>query len=116
MRVRRALTRAARGVPEATKTAAGRCDIKLLVPASAALQRQNSLTRVRDDGALFRNPDSGNRWTDAQIYRNWGHALKRAGVRYRRPYQTHHTYASMMLSSGEHPMWVVIRWDTATGQ
>jgi integrase len=27
-------------------------------------------------------------------------------VRYRNPYQTRHTYASMMLSAGEHPMWV----------
>lgn len=33
-------------------------------------------------------------------------ALKRGGVRYRKPYQTRHTYASMMLSAGEHPMWV----------
>ena len=33
-------------------------------------------------------------------------AVKKAGVRYRRPYQTRHTYASMMLSAGEHPMWV----------
>lgn len=32
--------------------------------------------------------------------------MKKAGVRYRRPYQTRHTYASMMLSAGEHPMWV----------
>src|SRR5690606_30536264 len=36
----------------------------------------------------------------------WTPALKRAKVRYRRPYQTRHTYASMMLSAGEHPMWV----------
>ena len=27
-------------------------------------------------------------------------------MRYRRPYQTRHTYASMMLSAGESPMWV----------
>lgn len=36
----------------------------------------------------------------------WHPAMKKAGVRYRRPYQTRHTYASMMLSAGEHPMWV----------
>ena len=33
-------------------------------------------------------------------------ALKRAGVRYRNPYQTRHTFASMMLTAKEHPMWV----------
>lgn len=32
--------------------------------------------------------------------------MKKARVRYRRPYQTRNTYASMMQSAGEHPMWV----------
>ncbi|GAM51692.1 hypothetical protein [Mycoavidus cysteinexigens] len=32
--------------------------------------------------------------------------MRRSGVRYRHLYQTRHTYASMMLSAGEHPMWV----------
>nr|WP_274597446.1 hypothetical protein [Achromobacter xylosoxidans] len=32
--------------------------------------------------------------------------MKRAKVGYRRPYQMRHTFASMMLSAGEHPMWV----------
>jgi integrase len=36
----------------------------------------------------------------------WVPAMKKAGVRYRRSYQTRHTYASMMLSADEHPMWV----------
>src|SRR5438874_4124793 len=36
----------------------------------------------------------------------WIPALKKAGVRYRKPYQTRHTYASMMLMAGENPMWV----------
>ncbi|WP_316867790.1 site-specific integrase [Ralstonia mannitolilytica] len=27
-------------------------------------------------------------------------------MRYRKPYQTRHTYASMMLSAGEYLMWV----------
>ena len=36
----------------------------------------------------------------------WIPALKRAGVRYRNPYQTRHTFASMMLMAGEHVMWV----------
>jgi integrase len=36
----------------------------------------------------------------------WLPALKKAGVRYRRPYQTRHTYASMMLTAGESPIWL----------
>jgi integrase len=33
-------------------------------------------------------------------------AAPRAGIRYRRPYQTRHTYASMMLTAGESPVWL----------
>ena len=49
-------------------------------------------------------------WTYARGRRRrktmWHPAMKKSAVRYRRPYQTRHTYASMMLSAGEHPMWV----------
>jgi len=50
----------------------------------------------------------GEPWTGDQAIRKtlWAHALKRAGVRYRRPYQTRHTYASMMVSAGEPLAWV----------
>lgn len=43
---------------------------------------------------------------DHQIWRIWQPAIRSTGVRYRRPYQTRQTYASMLLSAGEHPMWV----------
>lgn len=36
----------------------------------------------------------------------WIPALKTAGVRYRYPYQTRHTFASTLLSAGENPVWV----------
>ncbi|MGR6737318.1 hypothetical protein ACU2GK_14570 [Pseudomonas chlororaphis] len=54
------------------------------------------------------NPNSGEPWEESGEIRKviWLPALRKAGVRYRRPYQTRHTYASMMLSAGEHPMWV----------
>lgn len=32
--------------------------------------------------------------------------IEKAGVRYRNPYQTRHTFASMMLSAGENIAWV----------
>jgi len=38
--------------------------------------------------------------------RVWIPALKEAGVRYRNPYQTRHTYASMLLSASENPAWI----------
>ncbi|AZY48824.1 site-specific integrase [Bordetella avium] len=105
--VRKALTRAAKGVPETTKTRSGTREVKLLAPALAALREQKAYTFLAVGGEVFQHPTTGERYAgDHQIYRIWKTALKRAGVRYRRPYQTRHTFASMMLSAGEHPMWV----------
>jgi integrase len=88
---------------EAPKTAAGRREVKLL----AALADQKQFTWLKG-GEVFQNPQTGKRWAGDQPIRKtlWTWALKRGGVRYRKPYQTRHTYASMMLSAGEHPMWV----------
>lgn len=57
---------------------------------------------------VFQNPRLERRWEGDQPIRKtlWKGVLRSAGVRYRNPYQTRHTYASMMLSAGEHPMWV----------
>jgi integrase len=108
--VRKAITRAAKGVPETTKTVAGRREVKLLPPALEALTAQKAHTLLAND-AIFNNPGwrgrGGGRWKgDDQIWEAWGTTLRRAKVRYRNPYQTRHTYASMMLSAGEYPMWV----------
>ncbi|WP_455154104.1 Arm DNA-binding domain-containing protein [Cupriavidus campinensis] len=107
VRVRRALTREAKGEVEFPKTNAGRRDIRLLAPAAAALDAQKPLTFLSElDGPVFET-SAGERFSGShQVWRIWKSALKRAGVRYRNPYQTRHTYASMMLSAGEHPMWV----------
>jgi integrase len=106
VRVTRALTQQSTE-PEGTKTAAGRREIKLLQPAMEALKAQKQHTWLRG-AEVFQNPQSSLRWTGDQAIRKtlWTWALKRGGVRYRKPYQTRHTYASMMLSAGEHPMWV----------
>lgn len=106
VRVSRALTQHA-DVAESTKTAAGRREVKLLMGAIEALNAQKAHTFLAG-AEVFQNPQTLARWAGDQPIRKtlWQHALKRAGVRYRYPYQTRHTYASMMLSSGEHPMWV----------
>jgi integrase len=38
--------------------------------------------------------------------RIWNPALVRAGLRHRNPYQTRHTFASLMLEQHEDPAWV----------
>lgn len=104
--VRKAMTTAGKGKAETPKTKSGRREVKLLAPALDAIKSQKALTMMKGH-PVFRNPGTGERWTgDQQIRDAWLRILKLAGVRYRRPYQTRHTYASMMLSAGEHPMWV----------
>ncbi|MGS1116907.1 Arm DNA-binding domain-containing protein [Castellaniella sp. UC4442_H9] len=104
--VDKALTQAAKGEVEDTKTRAGRREVKLLGPARAALVAQKTHTYMKG-GPVFLHPVKATQWTgDQEIRKYWVPLLRQAQVRYRRPYQTRHTYASMMLSAGEHPMWV----------
>jgi len=90
-----------------TKTEAGTRDVLLLPLAKAALEAQKDFTFLAGC-RVFHNPRTGEPWeTDAQIRKTcWQYILKKAGVRYRNPYQTRHTYASTLLSAGENPLWV----------
>jgi integrase len=107
VRIRRAETQAAKQVAETPKTRSGNRTVKLLAPAKKALEDQKAHTFLANT-YVFLNPRNNEPWTGDQPIRKtlWQPALKKAGVRYRIPYQTRHTYASMMLSAGEHPMWV----------
>ncbi|HBP6867982.1 TPA: site-specific integrase [Legionella pneumophila] len=90
-----------------TKTEAGEREVMLLEPAIEAVLAQKEFT-FKKGKHVFHNPRTNKAWeTDHQIRRTaWIYALERAGVRYRNPYQTRHTFASMMLSAGENIMWV----------
>lgn len=93
-------------VRKGPKTAAGRRDVTLLQPALDALQRQKSHSFMAGD-AVFLNPVTGRPWdTSYQVRERWVPLLKRAGVRYRRPYSMRDTYASLMLTSGLDPVWL----------
>nr|WP_298413891.1 tyrosine-type recombinase/integrase [uncultured Halomonas sp.] len=63
---------------------------------------------MHPNGRVFLNARTGEPWAgDQAICKTlWTHALKRAGIQYHRPYQTWHTYASMMVSAGEPLAWV----------
>lgn len=109
VKVRRALTRAAiaaKSEGETPKTKAGRREVKLLAPALLALEAQKQFTHDANR-TIFENPRTGDRWSGDLVVRGaWKRAVTAAQVKYRRPYQTRHTYASMMLTAGESPMWV----------
>lgn len=104
--VQRAFTQAA-SVHEVTKTISSNRDVRLLDPALDALTQQKEFTFTVGD-IVFQNPRTNEPWSGDQAIRKtlWIPALEKAGVNYRYPYQTRHTFASMMLSGGENPMWV----------
>lgn len=106
LKVSKAATFASKGESEVPKTSSGNRQIRILQPAYDALVDQKRHTRMAG-GPVFVSPHTGEKWQgDSYIRYEWVKLIERAGVKYRNPYQTRHTYASMMLSAGEHPMWV----------
>lgn len=102
-RITKAKTQDARKA-ETTKTKSGTRDVKLLPPALDALQKQKADTFILGQQIFMRD---GKPYEGAeQIWRDWKRALQRAGIRYRNPYQTRHTFASFMLSAGENINWL----------
>lgn len=92
---------------KSTKTEAGVRSVVLLPPASEALKAQKPYTYLHSD-TVFHHPRKGQPWeTDKQIRESaWKPLLKKCGIRYRNPYQTRHTYASFLISQGEHLWWI----------
>ncbi|MDR8049515.1 tyrosine-type recombinase/integrase [Burkholderia cenocepacia] len=86
-----------------TKTAIART-VRLNSRALAALTRQQLFTHVTG-AAIFHDPRYGTRWEDERAFRRsfWTPILKRLGIRYRRPYNMRHSYATAMLMAGMTP-------------
>ncbi len=104
--VNKAMTQASDEFEE-PKTKAGNRDVKILAPAMEALNDQKQYTLLKNK-EIFQSAHTGEALTGDQRLRKviWQPALKRAKVKYRRPYQTRHTYASMMLTAGESIAWL----------
>jgi integrase len=79
--------------------------VQLHSRARAALERQPTRLKV-PRAHVFLHPGTGARYIDEQSQRrHWTTAVKASGVRYREPYQTRHSYATMLLMSGANPAW-----------
>ncbi|WP_373753614.1 tyrosine-type recombinase/integrase [Neisseria weixii] len=88
-----------------TKTHSAR-DVELNSRALAALKRQEMKTGLKN-GVIFTNPKTKQRIeNDKTAYRPWALAIKKAGIRHRKPYNTRHTFATLNLMAGANPMWV----------
>ncbi|MEH6648884.1 MAG: site-specific integrase, partial [Motiliproteus sp.] len=99
-------TAVVRSKEKGTKTHSGHRTVELSTQALAAIEAQKQFTT--DSLRIFHDPKNGVPWHDDQAIRKrvWTPALVAAGIEYRSPYQTRHTFASMMLSSGKNPLWV----------
>lgn len=89
---------------KSTKTNQSRV-VKLNSRAMQALTVLKPHTFMLPNGWVFRAPMTGERWGDDSGPRKqyWMPALKVLGIRYRGPYHTRHTYATIMLMSGVTP-------------
>lgn len=88
---------------ERTKTGVARTVI-LNSRALGAIQRQRQHTQIAS-GAVFHDPRYASPWIDERAFRRsfWTPTLKRLSIRYRRPYNMRHSYASSMLMAGMNP-------------
>ncbi|WP_164052545.1 tyrosine-type recombinase/integrase [Serratia marcescens] len=123
------------------KTAAGTDRIVQLVqPAIDALLDQAELTRLgrahditvslREYGKTVShkctfvfNPSmtatngrSGHHYSEGTIGQSWDSALRRAGVRHRKAYQSRHTYACWSLAAGANPNFIAQQMGHASSQ
>ncbi|WP_321158225.1 site-specific integrase, partial [Providencia stuartii] len=95
------------GVIKETKTKAGTRKVELNDEAMKAINEQRPFTFMKD-GVIFEDPKTNAAWANADAIRKkaWVPILKKAGIRYRNPYQTRHTFATRHISQGVNLFWL----------
>lgn len=95
------------GITKGTKTKAGTRKVELTNEAMSALLSQKAFTFMKDK-TIFEDPKTGKAWASADAIRKkaWVPTLRKAGIRYRNPYQTRHTYATRLISRGVNLFWL----------
>lgn len=89
---------------DTTKTYEARI-VKLTKLAMEALEQQRAHTLLAGEH-VFHDPKTGRPWAYAKITDTrsfWASTLTKLGIRYRRPYNMRHTYATIGLMSGAKP-------------
>jgi integrase len=87
------------------KTRGSKRDVDMLPSVQKALEKHREETQGKGL-YVFSNLEGGPLHRDNIRNRIWNPALAWAGLRHRNPYQTRHTFASLMLQQGEDPAWV----------
>ncbi|MDK9943638.1 site-specific integrase [Enterobacter roggenkampii] len=95
------------GITKGTKTKAGTRKVELTDEAMFALTSQKSFSFMKD-ATIFEDPKTGKAWANADAIRKkaWVPTLRKAGIRYRNPYQTRHTFATRLISRGANLFWL----------
>ncbi|EKZ5942919.1 transporter [Klebsiella pneumoniae] len=95
------------GVIKGTKTKAGTRKVELTEEALSALIFQKPFTFMKD-ATVFEDPKTCSPWAGADAIRKkaWVPTLRKAGIRYRNPYQTRHTFATRHISRGANLFWL----------
>lgn len=88
---------------DTTKTAVART-VKLNSRAAQAIQWQRKHTQMAAEH-VFQDPRYSEPWIEERAFRRsfWTPMLKTLGIRYRRPYNMRHSYATAMLMAGMTP-------------
>lgn len=91
-------------------------DVDLVKRALAALETMKVWTMLGSDDPIdqalgrriFQNPVTDKAWHDERSQRDtfWRPTLRRLGIRWRRPYQTRHTFATNNLQAGVNPAYI----------
>lgn len=95
------------GITKGTKTKAGTRKVELTNEAMLALSSQKPFSYMKE-ATVFEDPKTGKAWANADAIRKkaWVPTLRKAGIRYRNPYQTRHTFATRHISQGANLFWL----------
>ena len=85
--------------------------VDLLAPAIEALHQlkpddYDENSEKYSSTYVFQNPRTNDHWRIDPLTNIWKAALEKANLKYIRPYNTRHTYASIMLSAGLPASWI----------
>jgi len=87
------------------KTEESRRSIKIRPGIKECLKQQRALNHFLDSPYVFVNTE-GRPILQDKLREVWSRVLKKLDIRYRRMYETRHTFASWALAAGETPEWV----------
>lgn len=77
---------------------------------------QEELTFVFNPKVNAINFKSDSYYTVSSLPQTWRAAVKKAGIKYRKPYQSRHTYACWSLSAGANPNFIASQMGHANAQ